>query len=94
MDLYQTLHRGEDFAFYCEQIPGVFFRLGSGNDEERTRYPLHHPMFDLDETAMPYGVGMLSAVALEFWHGIQLLRGAITMKKDNGQDCGSRYWQS
>ncbi|OMF07942.1 M20 family metallopeptidase [Paenibacillus sp. FSL H7-0942] len=57
---------GEDFAFYCEQVPGVFFRLGSGNDEERTRYPLHHPMFDLDETAMPYGVGMLSAVALEF----------------------------
>ncbi|MEO2203624.1 M20 family metallopeptidase [Paenibacillus pabuli] len=57
---------GEDFAFYCEQIPGVFFRLGSGNDEERTRYPLHHPMFDLDETALPYGVGMLSSVALEF----------------------------
>ncbi|MGG4480571.1 M20 metallopeptidase family protein [Paenibacillus illinoisensis] len=57
---------GEDFAFYCEQIPGVFFRLGSGNEEERTRYPLHHPMFDLDETAMPYGVGMLSSIALEF----------------------------
>lgn len=57
---------GEDFAFYGEQIPGVFFRLGSGNDEERTRYPLHHPMFDLDELVMPYGVGLLSAVALEF----------------------------
>ncbi|MMZ63042.1 putative hydrolase YxeP [compost metagenome] len=57
---------GEDFAFYGEQIPGVFFRLGSGNDEERTRYPLHHPMFDLDESVMPYGVGLLSAVALEF----------------------------
>ncbi|WJH29680.1 M20 family metallopeptidase [Paenibacillus sp. CC-CFT742] len=57
---------GEDFAFYCEQIPGVFFRLGSGNEDERTRYPLHHPMFDLDETAMPYGVGMLSSIALEF----------------------------
>lgn len=57
---------GEDFAFYGEQIPGVFFRLGSGNDEERTRYPLHHPMFDLDESVMPYGVGLLSVVALEF----------------------------
>lgn len=57
---------GEDFAFYCEQVPGVFFRLGSGNEEERTRYPLHHPMFDLDESVMPYGVGMLSAVALRF----------------------------
>ncbi|WP_338543724.1 M20 metallopeptidase family protein [Paenibacillus tundrae] len=57
---------GEDFAFYCEQIPGVFFRLGSGNEEERTRYALHHPMFDLDENVMPYGVAMLSAIALQF----------------------------
>ena len=72
---------GEDFAFYCEQIPGVFFRLGSGNEDERTRYPLHHPMFDLDETAMPYGVGMLSSIALEFWQETQLLRGTFQMKK-------------
>lgn len=57
---------GEDFAFYCEHVPGVFFRLGSGNGEERTRYPLHHPMFDLDETALPYGVSLLSAIALNF----------------------------
>ncbi|GGG02910.1 hydrolase [Paenibacillus albidus] len=57
---------GEDFAFYCEKVPGVFFRLGSGNGEERTRYPLHHPKFDLDETALPYGVAMLSAMALNF----------------------------
>ncbi|QOS78819.1 amidohydrolase [Paenibacillus sp. JNUCC31] len=70
---------GEDFAFYCEQIPGVFFRLGSGNEEERTRYPLHHPMFDLDETVMPYGVGMLSAVALEF------LARNTTSKGEHGQ---------
>lgn len=57
---------GEDFAFYCEQVPGVFFRLGSGNADESTRYPLHHPKFDLDETALPYGVAMLSAIALDF----------------------------
>lgn len=57
---------GEDFAFYCEQIPGVFFRLGSGNEEERTRYALHHPLFDLDENVMPYGVAMLSTIALQF----------------------------
>ncbi|ASA21366.1 M20 metallopeptidase family protein [Paenibacillus donghaensis] len=57
---------GEDFAFYCEQVPGVFFRLGSGSADESTRYPLHHPKFDLDETTLPYGVAMLSALALNF----------------------------
>ncbi|MBW4082706.1 M20 family metallopeptidase [Paenibacillus sp. S150] len=60
---------GEDFAFYAEAVPGAFFRLGTGNDEERTRYPLHHPQFDLDESAMPYGVAMLSAVALHYLSG-------------------------
>ncbi|WP_110933337.1 M20 metallopeptidase family protein [Paenibacillus bouchesdurhonensis] len=57
---------GEDFAFYSERVPGVFFRLGSDCGEERTQYPLHHPMFDLDEAAMPYGVSMLSATAIQF----------------------------
>ncbi|MGG1619284.1 M20 family metallopeptidase [Paenibacillus sp. NRS-1782] len=57
---------GEDFAFYCEQVPGVFFRLGSGRGDEATSYPLHHPKFDLDESVLPYGVAMMSAIALNF----------------------------
>ncbi|MGW9528831.1 M20 metallopeptidase family protein [Paenibacillus terrae] len=57
---------GEDFAFYCEQVPGVFFRLGSGRGDEATSYPLHHPKFDLDESVLPYGVAMMSAIALHF----------------------------
>lgn len=57
---------GEDFAFYAEAIPGAFFRIGTGNDEARTRYPLHHSHFDLDEDALPFGVAILSAVALHY----------------------------
>nr|WP_154122446.1 M20 family metallopeptidase [Paenibacillus monticola] len=57
---------GEDFAFYAEAIPGAFFRIGTGNDEARTRYPLHHSHFDLDENALPFGVAILSAVALHY----------------------------
>ncbi|APQ61294.1 putative hydrolase YxeP [Paenibacillus polymyxa] len=57
---------GEDFAFYCEQVPGVFFRLGCGRGDEDTSYPLHHPRFDLDEMVLPYGVAMMSAIALNF----------------------------
>lgn len=57
---------GEDFAFYAEQVPAVFFRLGTSNGQPETSYPLHHPMFDLDESALPYGVATLSALALHY----------------------------
>ncbi|RXZ81185.1 amidohydrolase [Paenibacillaceae bacterium] len=57
---------GEDFAFYAERVPGVFFRLGASNDQADTRYPLHHPKFDLDEEALPLGTAMLSAMALSY----------------------------
>jgi amidohydrolase len=57
---------GEDFAFYSETVPSVFFRLGVSNEQEYTSYSLHHPKFDLDENALPYGVAMLSAVALAY----------------------------
>ncbi|MGG4144198.1 amidohydrolase [Paenibacillus algorifonticola] len=57
---------GEDFAFYSEAVPSVFFRLGVGSGEAYTSYPLHHPQFDLDEAALPYGAAMLSALALNY----------------------------
>lgn len=56
----------EDFAFYSGFIPSVFYRLGSSNGEERTKFPLHHPHFDLDEEALPYGTAMHAAVALSY----------------------------
>ncbi|TLS38702.1 M20 metallopeptidase family protein [Pseudalkalibacillus caeni] len=56
---------GEDFAFYTEKVPAVFFRLGVGNDEME-RFPGHHPKFDIDEKALPYGSAMLSQIALNY----------------------------
>ncbi|PYI50772.1 M20 metallopeptidase family protein [Paenibacillus flagellatus] len=55
----------EDFSFIAERVPSVMFRLGTRGGE-RSGYPLHHPLFDLDESAMPVGVAMLSAFALNF----------------------------
>lgn len=56
---------GEDFAFVAQQVPAVMFRLGSRGGEE-TGYPLHHPSFDMDESAMPYGAALLAAIALRY----------------------------
>jgi metal-dependent amidase/aminoacylase/carboxypeptidase family protein len=57
---------GEDFSYYTHHVPGVFFRLGVGNPEKLTPYPLHHPLFDIDEDALPVGIAMLSALALNY----------------------------
>jgi amidohydrolase len=57
---------GEDFSYYTHHVPGVFFRLGVGNPDKNTLYPLHHPLFDIDEDALPIGIAMLSALALNY----------------------------
>jgi len=57
---------GEDFAFYLEKIPGVFIRLGTGNKEKGTTYPLHSSKFDIDEDALWVGTALYSAFAVSF----------------------------
>ncbi|MFD1362072.1 M20/M25/M40 family metallo-hydrolase [Lentibacillus salinarum] len=42
----------EDYAFYQEKIPGVYFIVGGENPDGRAVYPHHHPMFNADERAM------------------------------------------
>jgi amidohydrolase len=67
---------GEDFSFYANEIPGVFFRLGVRNEKKDAKYPLHHPKFDLDEDALPYGAAILATWALNQLEGV----------KEKGQD--------
>lgn len=38
---------GEDFAFYQQEVPGVFVMVGSGGP-----YALHHPKFRVDDRAL------------------------------------------
>jgi len=54
---------GEDFAEFLHDIPGCLFRLGTGSGPE-TRFPLHHPCFDIDETSMRSGITAFAALAL------------------------------
>lgn len=55
---------GEDFAWYTEEIPGVYLRLGVW-DGESAETDLHHPAFRLDERALPHGARILDAFARE-----------------------------
>jgi amidohydrolase len=54
---------GEDFAWYLEHVPGAMARLGvwSGHGPMRD---IHQPTFDIDERALPFGVRILTNVAL------------------------------
>jgi amidohydrolase len=54
---------GEDFSFYTNEVPGVFFRLGASMDKI---YPHHHPLFDINDDVLPYGSAMLTQVALNY----------------------------
>ncbi len=54
---------GEDFAFYLEKVPGVFFTLGNYNEQEGTIYPHHHPQFQVDETVLWKGSALYSILA-------------------------------
>ena len=61
-DLHKTLG-AEDFGSFMEHAPGAMFTLGvqkAGHEE----YYLHHPMFELDERALPIGTAVLVEAAL------------------------------
>jgi amidohydrolase len=42
----------EDFSYYVQKIPGVYFFTGSKTEDPNTQFPHHHPRFNIDERAM------------------------------------------
>jgi hippurate hydrolase len=50
----------EDFGYYTRQIPGCFYRLGVMNVEKGITSGVHTPTFNIDETAIEIGVGMMA----------------------------------
>lgn len=56
----------EDFSLYLEHAPGTMFRLGVGFSD-RPNYPLHHPQFDVNESAIVTGVVTMAYAAYKYW---------------------------
>lgn len=59
----------DDFAFYCEVKPSVYFRLGVGNRGKGIDRGLHQPDFVVDEAALPIGAAVLIRAAQRFLNG-------------------------
>lgn len=56
----------EDFSLYLEHAPGTMFRLGVAFADQ-PNYPLHHPQFHVDESAIITGVVTMAYSAYKYW---------------------------
>lgn len=50
----------EDFAFYSQEIPVCFFRLGVRNEAKGITYGVHHPKFDIEPESLKTGMKIIS----------------------------------
>jgi amidohydrolase len=55
---------GEDFAYYSQQIPATFIRIGVRNEKEGIVFPVHNSQFNIDEKAILIGIQTLVCQAL------------------------------
>tara|TARA_B100001105_G_C22319448_1_gene411837 strand:+ start:40 stop:1035 length:996 start_codon:yes stop_codon:yes gene_type:complete len=57
----------EDFSFYANEIPGLFFALGVAHDDPTVEIATNHsPYFYVNDKALPVGIKALSQLALEW----------------------------
>jgi amidohydrolase len=61
LDLWMA---GEDFAFYSQVVDSCFYRLGTRNEARGIVSGVHTPTFDIDETSLEIGPGLMSWLAI------------------------------
>ncbi|MBP7270882.1 MAG: amidohydrolase, partial [Bacteroidia bacterium] len=54
----------EDFAFYSQQAKACFYRLGVRNEAKGITSSVHTPTFDIDESALETGMGLMAWLAI------------------------------
>ena len=59
----------DDFAFFCQEVPSVYFNIGCTDFEKGTPAPAHNEKFNPEEEAMKYGVMMEVLGVLEMMEG-------------------------
>lgn len=55
----------EDFAFYSHEAPACFYRLGVRNESKGITSSVHTSTFDIDETALETGMGLMAWMAIK-----------------------------
>ncbi len=62
LDLWMA---AEDFASYSHRVDACFYRLGTRNEEKGITSGVHTPTFDIDETSLKIGMGLMAFLAIE-----------------------------
>lgn len=57
---------GDDFSYFGEAVPSVYFNLGGGTDKKSLREALHSPNFNFDEDCLFTGVLALCSFAAQY----------------------------
>ncbi len=57
----------EDFAYYSQKNPASFYMLGVGNIEKGITSGLHTPTFNIDESALEIGGGLMAWLAVNVY---------------------------
>lgn len=60
LDLRMT---AEDFAYFSQKVPVCFYRLGVRNEDRGITSNLHTSTFDVDETSLEIGSGLMAWIA-------------------------------
>jgi metal-dependent amidase/aminoacylase/carboxypeptidase family protein len=55
----------EDFSYFAREVPATFYRLGIRNRGKRIDSNLHTPTFDVDESCLVTGTGLLAFLAVK-----------------------------
>ena len=60
-----TVMGAEDFSYFCEAVPGCYFRFGVGTPGG-ANITVHNPLFCADLRALPYGAAVYAQIAEDF----------------------------
>ncbi len=61
-----TLATGDDAAYFQQQVPGVYWLLGTRNAEKGFDQPLHNSCFDFDEEVLALGAAVQAQAVTDF----------------------------
>ena len=61
---------GEDFSYYSQEVPSVFYRFGVRNEALGITENVHHPAFDIDTDSLKTATGMMAWLACYHGHKI------------------------
>jgi amidohydrolase len=68
LDLWMA---AEDFAYYSQEIDACFYRLGIKNEEQGIVSGLHTPTFNIDESALEVGAGLMAYLTFRQLQDVQ-----------------------